>query len=106
MQFGLLLGSIMTEVDGLLSLMCLMGLRVSAFTSLTVEPLGRQVWYETGQWWTFVNSLVDGFQTSYDVNVGGSTGIQTYHYYFPGDAGIVVADDPALELGNQWDIDI
>ena len=80
--------------------------RVSAFTSLTVEPLGRQVWYETGQWWTFVNSLVDGFQTSYDVYVGGSTGIQTYHYYFPGDAGIVVADDPALELGNQWDIDI
>lgn len=80
--------------------------RVSAFTSSTVDPLGRQIWYETGQWTIFIDSLDNGRTTAYDVYYGGSTDLQTFYYYFPGNGGVIVTDTAALELGNNWDIDI
>lgn len=71
---------------------------VTSFTSLTVPPLGRQVWYETGRWWVLAESLAETEQQQYDVRLLISPDPKDFHFYFPHPDGIVVADDATLEV--------
>lgn len=43
--------------------------RVSAFTSGTTPPLGQQVYYETGRWWTFVQTMPEDEQRRFNLHL-------------------------------------
>jgi hypothetical protein len=79
---------------------------VTAFTSITVAPLGQQAWYETGRWWTFAESIGATEQKRYDAHL--ATGTQrTFHYYFPNAAGTSTADEAGMEPGTStWEIEV
>lgn len=79
--------------------------RVSAFTSITTQPLGTQLWYETGQWWTFIDSILASQQVEYQLGLGG-VDVVNNHKFFPGNAGYVVSDAATLEVGDDFDISI
>jgi len=76
--------------------------RVSAFTSETTQPLGSRVFYENGQYWSWVEDLDVGNQEQYTIFLGGGTNLVTAHQVFPGAAGIITADASTLELGNAY----
>jgi hypothetical protein len=78
--------------------------RVSAFTSMTTQPLGSRQRYENGQWWTWVETLPVENQEQYTIALGGTTDLTTYHQTFPGTAGITTGDAAGLELGNAYSL--
>ena len=78
--------------------------RVSAFTSETTQPLGTQMFYENGQWWTWVEDLDVNNQEQFTVYLGGGTDLVTAHQIFPGTAGIVTADNATIELGGSYSL--
>ncbi len=80
--------------------------RVSAFTSVTTQPLGTQAFYETGQWWVYVDTLGSNAQKQFDLSLGGGTDFITRHQVFVGAAGIVTADDASMELGATYVVEI
>lgn len=75
--------------------------RVSAFTSVTVQPLAKQAWWETGTWWLFEDSLGSSQQVTYTLALAATSTLVTNHQFFPGDAGYVTPDNAALELGGS-----
>jgi hypothetical protein len=77
--------------------------RVSSFTSVTTQPLGSLVQWETGQWWTWVESLPVETQEQFLLYLGGADMV-TYHQLFTGSAGIVTSDAAGLEPGNTFAI--
>jgi len=80
--------------------------RVSAFTDQTVAPLGTQVFYENGQWWTWVEALAVNNQEKFNLFLGGSTNLVPNHQLFPGTAGILTADAVTLEVTGAYSIGI
>ena len=78
--------------------------RVSAFTSITTQPLGSRQRYENGQWWTWVETLPVENQEQYTIALGGTTDFTTYHQTFPGSAGITTSDAAGIELGNAYSL--
>ena len=76
--------------------------RVSAFTSLTTQPLGSRVRYENGQWWTWVEDLDVGYQEQYTLYFGGGTDMETSHQVFPGATGIITGDAATLETSGSY----
>ena len=78
--------------------------RVSAFTSETTQPLGSRVFYENGQWWTWVEDLNVDTQEQFALYLGGSTDLATAHQVFPGSDGIITGDAAALEVGGTYSI--
>ncbi len=75
--------------------------RVSSFTSLGIAPLGTQISYETGIWWTFTGDLENGVQVTYGLYLGGPA-IDSFRYYFPGERGVTTPDDSSIELGSSY----
>jgi hypothetical protein len=53
---------------------------ITSFVSVTTAPLGNQVWYETGRWWTLLDELAAGQQAQVDVHLGTTavTGSDTF----------------------------
>ena len=80
--------------------------RISAFTSETTPPLASRVFYENGQWWTWVEDLDVDNQAQFTLYLGGGTDLVTAHQIFPGSAGVITADAATLELGNAYSIGI
>jgi len=78
--------------------------RVSAFTSQSTAPLGDQVFYENGQWWTWVESLATDNQERFTLNLGGSTNLVSNHQTFPGLAGILTGDNATLEVTGSYSV--
>lgn len=78
--------------------------RVSAFSSVTTQPLGSKQEYENGQWWTWIEDLDVNNQEQVTLFLGGSTDLVTAHQTFPGTAGITTGDAAGLELGNAYSI--
>tara|TARA_R110000824_G_scaffold21872_2_gene81060 strand:- start:2280 stop:3641 length:1362 start_codon:yes stop_codon:yes gene_type:complete len=78
--------------------------RISAFTSLTTQPLGSRQRYENGQWWTWVETLPVENQEQYTIALGGTTDFTTYHQTFPGTTGIITGDAAGIELGNAYSL--
>ena len=76
--------------------------RVSAFTSISVQPLGTRQRYENGQWWTWLQTLGANQQQQFSVYLGGSADLQASHQVFPGLAGIITGDTAGLELGANY----
>jgi hypothetical protein len=77
--------------------------RVSGFTSITTQPLGSLIQYETGDWWTWVESLPLDTQEQFTLFLGGSA-MKTSHELFTGAAGISTDDAAALEGGSTYAI--
>jgi hypothetical protein len=77
--------------------------RVSAVTSQTTQPLGGRVFWENGEWWTWVENLDIGNQEQYTLYFGGDD-MLTAHQIFPGSAGIVTADDSSIEPGGSYSL--
>jgi hypothetical protein len=75
--------------------------RVSAFTSLTTEPLASLIQYETGEWWSWVETLPVDTQEQFTLFLGGSPR-RSYHEMFTGSAGIVTTDASGLEPGDTF----
>jgi hypothetical protein len=75
--------------------------RVSAFTSLTTEPLASLIQYETGEWWSWVETLPVDTQEQFTLFLGGSAR-RSYHEMFTGSAGIVTTDASGLEPGDTF----
>lgn len=80
--------------------------RVSAFSSITTQPLGSTQDYENGQWWTWVEDLDVNTQEQVTLYLGGATDLVEYHQTFPGTAGITTGDDATLELGTTYSVAI
>ncbi len=76
--------------------------RVSDFTSQTTQPLGTQVFYETGQWWTFIPDLDVDTQEQVTLFIGGSTAIRATHQLFVGTAGLTTSDAVTLETSGTY----
>jgi hypothetical protein len=77
--------------------------RVSAVTSETTQPLAGRIYYENGEWWTWVEDLDIGNQEQYTLYLGGDD-MLTYHQVFPGTTGIVTADDASIEPGGAFSL--
>ena len=77
--------------------------RVSAVTSATTQPKGGRVYYENGEWWTWVEDLDIGTQEQYTLYLGGDD-MLTAHQIFPGSTGIVTADDASIEPGAAFSL--
>jgi len=77
--------------------------RVSAVTSTTTQPKGSRIYYENGEWWTWVEDLDIGTQEQYTLYLGGDD-MLTYHQIFPGTTGIVTADDSSIEPGGAFSL--
>lgn len=77
--------------------------RVSAVTSAATQPLGSRVFYESGEWWTWVEDLDTGTQEQYTLYLGGDD-MLTYHQIFPGTTGIVTADNTSIEPGGAFSL--
>jgi hypothetical protein len=77
--------------------------RVSEVVSETTQPLAGRVYYENGQWWTWVEDLDIGNQEQYTLYLGGD-GMLTYHQIFPGTTGIVTADASSIEPGGAFSL--
>src|SRR5690606_17358225 len=56
--------------------------RVSAVTNTFVQPEATQGWWETGLWWTLVDSIAQNEQINYTLYLGGSTDFVTNHQIF------------------------
>ena len=69
-------------------------------------PKGTLSQYETGQWWTYTDSLMAGQTLDYQLYYGGLTDFKAFHYYFPGFDGVVTADDADLEPGTEWNVKV
>ncbi len=78
--------------------------RVSAFTSITTQPLGSKQQYENGQWWTWIENLNSGVEEQLTLFHGGSTNLVAAHQTFPGADGITTGDDASMELGNAYSL--
>ncbi len=78
--------------------------RVSAFTSITTQPLASRARYENGQWWTWVEDLNVNNQEQTTLYLGGSSDLVTAHQIFPGTSGIITGDVAGLELGSAYSI--
>jgi hypothetical protein len=77
--------------------------RVSAVVSETTQPLAGRVYYENGQWWTWIEDLDTATQAQYTLYLGGDD-MLTYHQIFPGTTGIVTADDASIEPGGAFSL--
>ena len=76
---------------------------VATASGVTTVPLATQVWYETARAFFNVDSLDSSTIGSYNLYYGGNNDpLFTSHYYFPGFAGIVTADDADLEPSGSW----
>ncbi len=78
--------------------------RVSAFSSITTQPLGSKQDYENGQWWTWIEDLNVNNQEQVTIFLGGSTNFVEAHQTFPGAAGIITGDAAGLELGSAYSV--
>ena len=74
--------------------------------SVTTPPKGNQSQYETGQWWTYTDSLMAGQTLDYQLYHGGLIDLKTFHYYFPGFEGVITGDDADLEPGSEWSLEV
>jgi hypothetical protein len=77
--------------------------RVSAVVSETTQPLAGRVYYENGQWWTWIEDIDTATQEQYTLYLGGDD-MLTYHQIFPGTTGIVTADDSTIEPGGAFSL--
>ena len=77
--------------------------RVSAVVSETTQPLAGRVYYENGQWWTWIEDIDTATQEQYTLYLGGDD-MLTYHQIFPGTTGIVTADDATIEPGGAFSL--
>lgn len=78
--------------------------RVSAFTSVSTQPLGTRQRYENGQWWTWIESLGKDEREQFSLYLGGSSNLQVSHQTFPGTTGIITGDAAGLELGSSYSL--
>ena len=79
--------------------------RVTSISSITTQPKGSLIQYETGEWWSWVETLPLDTHEQFTLHLGGPT-LQTYHEMFTGTSGITLDDAVALEPGNQFVIAI
>jgi len=77
--------------------------RVSSFSSLTTQPKGSLIQYETGEWWSWVETLPVDTQEQFTLFLGGIQRREA-HEMFTGSAGIVTTDAYALEPGNTFGV--
>lgn len=77
--------------------------RVSAVVSETTQPLAGRVYYENGQWWTWIEDIDTATQEQYTLYLGGDD-MLTYHQIFPGTTGIVTADNATIEPGGAFSL--
>jgi hypothetical protein len=77
--------------------------RVSSISSITTQPLGSLIQYETGEWWSWVESLPVDTQEQFSLYLGGAAK-QSYHEMFTGSAGITTSDATNLEPGNTFSL--
>ena len=77
--------------------------RVSSFSSISIQPLGSLIQYETGEWWSWVETLPVDTQEQITLYLGGGSK-RLYHQIFSGAAGISLADATALEPGNTFSV--
>ena len=77
--------------------------RVSAVTTAATQPKGSRIYYENGEWWTWVEDLDIGTQEQYTLYLGGDD-MLSYHQIFPGTTGIVTADDSSIEPGGAFSL--
>ena len=75
--------------------------RVSSFTSITTQPKASLLQYETGEWWSWVETLPVNTQEQFTLYLGG-TDMRTYHEMFNGTTGITTSDAAGLEPGNTF----
>jgi hypothetical protein len=75
--------------------------RVSSFTSITTQPLSSLIQYETGEWWSWVETLPLDTQEQLTLYLGGAPK-RGYHEIFTGASGISLTDATALEPGNTF----
>jgi len=78
---------------------------IDTITTTTTLPAGTRSWWQSGNWWTYADSIGQNEQVSYTLYLGGSTDFQTFHYLFPGMAGITTPDDPTIELGGTFTVE-
>lgn len=76
--------------------------RVSSFTSISIQPKARQLWWETGVWWVYVDSIDADEQVVYTLAYGGTTDLVTSHQFFPGVEGYTTDDAAAIELDQNY----
>jgi hypothetical protein len=77
--------------------------RVSAVTSATTQPLAGRVFYENGQWWTWIEDIDTATQEQYTLYLGGDD-MLIHHQIFPGTTGIVTADAATIEPGGAFSL--
>jgi hypothetical protein len=77
--------------------------RISAVVSETTQPRAGRVFYENGQWWTWIEDIDTATQEQYTLYLGGDD-MLTYHQIFPGTTGIVTADDATIEPGGEFSL--
>ncbi len=75
--------------------------RVSSYTSITTQPKASLIQYETGEWWSWVETLPVNTQEQFTLYLGGAD-MRTYHEMFNGAAGITTSDAAGLEPGNTF----
>ncbi len=75
--------------------------RVATFTSLSTQPLATQLWYETGLWWTWIDSLDEDDQRNFVLYLGGPA-LQDHHQVFLSNEGITTVDHPSIEPGLTY----
>jgi len=80
--------------------------RVSSFTSLTTQPKASLIQYETGEWWSWVETLPVDTQEQFTLFLGGPDDLVTYHEVFTGPDGLTTDDAAALEPGGSFAISI
>jgi hypothetical protein len=79
---------------------------VTALTTITQDPLGGEVFYETGRWWVYVDSIGPTEQKEFTLDLGVTPDPKTFHHYFPHMDGLTVPDDATMEITGGDVIDI
>lgn len=78
---------------------------VTVFTSATQAPLGQQAGYETGRWWSVINSIGMAEQEQKRLDLQLGTGdLRDFHWYVPHEDGFSIDDDATLEPGTDFEV--
>lgn len=93
-----------TVVDGVTSRW--IRARVDSITTQTQTPLGTQAWWQSGNWWSLVDSIASNEQINYGLYLGGLADFTANHQVFVGSAGLTTADNALIEPGSGFSITI
>lgn len=79
--------------------------RLSAFTSMSIQPKGKRVQWQTAQWWVYEDSIANNQVIQYTLSLMPIDSV-TYYPLFIGGSGITTPDNASIEPGDTYHVQV